>query len=114
MKILFLPLLLISALFAEDVAFWQVQKVKSNDTLNVRSQSHYKSAKVMELPFNAQCVKNFGCGKDIKLEAMMNMQEAEVKTFLEQAKNNWCYIGYENKAGWVKKNYLKESTATCK
>lgn len=114
MKLLLLPLLFSSALLAENISFWQIQKVKSNDTLNVRAQATHKSTKVTAIPFNAQCVKNHGCGKDINLEAMMHMQENEVKTFLEQAKDGWCYVEYEGKKGWVNQVYVKASTASCK
>ncbi|PHR54690.1 MAG: hypothetical protein COA44_12430 [Arcobacter sp.] len=114
MKILLLAFLLTSALFAENVAFWQVQKVKSNDTLNIRSGSTHKSEKITSIPFNETCIKNYGCGKDIDLEAMMHMQEKDVKAFLDQAKEGWCYVGYKGEKGWVNKKYLKTSTKTCK
>ena len=114
MKLLILPLLLASSLLAQNVAFWQIQKVKSNDTLNIRSLSTHKSDKVASIPYNEQCVRNYGCGKNIDLEAMMDMQESEVKTFLQQAKEGWCFVEYKGKKGWVNQNYLKASTASCK
>jgi len=114
MKLLLLPLLMTTALLAENIAFWQIQKVKSNDTLNVRSQATHKSDKVTAIAYNAQCVKNLGCGKDINLEAMMHMQEAEVKAFLDQAQEGWCYVEYKGKQGWVNQKYLKANTSTCK
>jgi len=113
-KILLLSLLVSSVLFAENTAFWQIQKVKSNDVLNMRSQSTHTSDKVSSIPFNETCVKNHGCGKDINLEAMMQMQESEVKAFLEQAKEGWCFVEYQGKKGWVNKKYLQTTTQTCK
>ncbi len=92
MRLLILPLLLASSLIAENVSFWQITKVQSNDTLNIRAEATYKSAKVTSIPYNAQCVKNYGCGKDINFEAMLNMQEDEVKSFLAQAKEDYCFI----------------------
>ncbi len=114
MKSILFPLLITSALFADNVAFWQIQKVKSNDTLNIRTQATHKSDKVTSIPFSAQCVKNHGCGKDISLDAMMNMQEDEVKSFLQQAKEGWCYVEYEGKFGWANQYYLKPSSSECK
>jgi len=114
MKLLLLPLFLASSLLAENITYWQIQKVKSNDTLNIRSQATHKSDKITSIPYNEQCVKNHGCGKDIALEAMMHMQEAEVKAFLEQAQEGWCFIEYKDKKGWANQKYLKASTATCK
>ena len=114
MRLLILPLLLASSLFAENVSYWQITKVKSNDTLNIRAKATYKSAKVTSIPYNAKCVKNHGCGKDIDFESMMNMQEDEVKTFLAQAKEDYCFVEYKGKIGWANKRYLKASTATCK
>jgi len=114
MKLLLLPLLIASSLLAESIAYWQIQKVKSNDTLNIRSQSTHKSDKITSIPFNAQCVKNYGCGKDIDLEAMMHMQEAEVEAFLAQAKEGWCFVEYKGKKGWANQKYLKASTSSCK
>ena len=103
-----------TALFAEGISYWQVNNVRSNDVLNIREKSDHKSAKVSAIPHNAKCVINYGCGKDITLDAMANMQEEEIKLFLDQSKENWCYVAYQNKVGWVNKKYLKESTAKCK
>lgn len=113
-KLLLLPLLLSSVLLADNTTFWQVQKVKSNDTLNIRSKSVYTSKKVSSIPFNETCVKSHGCGKDIDLESMMHMQEEEVKAFLQQAKEGWCFVEYKGNKGWVNKKFLKATTKTCK
>lgn len=114
MKILFFTLLITSALFAESVSFWKVQKVKSNDSLNIRTEATHKSDKISSIPFNAQCVKNHGCGKDLDFESMMKMQEEEVKAFLAQAKEGWCYVEYKGKLGWVSQYYLSPSKTECK
>jgi len=114
MKLLLLPLMIASSLLAENVAFWDIQKVKSNDTLNIRAQATYKSEKISSVPYNEKCIINHGCGKNINFEAMMDMQEDEIKAFLDQAKDDWCYIEYKGKKAWAKKHYLKESTSTCK
>ncbi len=113
MKNLLLVLFISSSLFAEGIAYWQIQKVKSNDTLNIRAEATHKSKKITSIPYNAQCVKNHGCGKNIDLESMMNMQEEEIKAFLAQAKEGWCYVEYKGKKGWVNQNYLKESSKEC-
>ena len=113
-KLLLLPLLLSSALLADNNTFLQVQKVKSNDVLNIRAESSYTSKKVFTIPFNETCVQSHGCGKNIDLEAMMHMQESEVKDFLAQAKEGWCYIEYKENKGWVNKNFLKPSSKPCK
>jgi len=109
-----LPLLILSAVYAEGTSYLQVQNVKAWDTLNMRENADHTSKKISSIPHNAQCVINYGCGKDISLEVMMHMQEEEVKLFLAQAKENWCYVAYKDKLGWVNKKYLKESTAKCK
>ncbi len=113
MKSILFPLLITSSLLADSAAFWQIQKVKSNDSLNIRALADHTSDKVTTIPYNAQCVINHGCGKDIKLEAMMHMQEEEVKAFLEQAKEGWCYVEYEGQSGWANQYYLKASSAEC-
>ena len=94
--------------------YWKIQKVQSWDTLNIREKANHKSAKVGTIPANAQCVINHGCGKDIALDVMMNMEEAQVKSFLEQAQEGWCYIEYKGNKGWVNQRYLSESQAQCK
>ncbi len=109
-----LILLLASSLFAENIAFWKIQKVKSNDSLNMRSKADHKSKKVSSIPYNAQCLKNHGCGKNISFEAMMNMEEEEVKAFLEQAQDEWCYVEYKGISGWVNQYYLSPSKSACK
>jgi len=114
MKLILLPLMIASSLLAENVAFWEIQKVKANDTLNIRSLATYKSEKISSIPHNEKCVINHGCGKNISLEAMMDLQEDEIQIFLDQAKEDWCYVEYKGKKAWAKKHYLKASSSTCK
>lgn len=112
--LLLLPFLLISSLYAEETSYFEIKDVKAWDVLNIREKSDHTSKKVSSIPHNAKCVISYGCGKDISLEAMGNMHEEEIKLFLAQAKEGWCYVAYQNKTGWVNKKFLKESTATCK
>lgn len=106
--------LITSSLHAEQIGFWQIQKVKKNDSLNIREKADHTSKKISSIPYNAQCVINHGCGKDIGFQAMMNMQEDEIKAFLSQAKDEWCYVEYKGKSGWSNSYYLKASKASCK
>jgi len=106
--------LITSSLYAEQINFWQVQKVKKSDSLNMREKAIHTSKKISSIPYNAQCVINHGCGKDIDFEAMLNMQEDEIKAFLSQAKEEWCYVEYNGKKGWSNKYYLKASKKSCK
>lgn len=106
--------LITSSLYAEQVSFWQIQKVKKNDSLNIRAQAVHTSKKVSSIPHDAQCVINHGCGKDIDFQAMSDMQEDEIKAFLSQAKEDWCYVEYDGKSGWANKYYLKASRKNCK
>lgn len=116
MKSLFvsLALLLSSSLLADQVDFFQIQKVKKNDSLNIRSLASHTSEKVGSIPSNALCVKNYGCGKEIRFEALMQMQEDTLKAFLAQAEPEWCYVEYEGKTGWVNQYYLEKSVSVCK
>ncbi len=113
-KTLLLPFLFLSAVYAEGTSYVQVQNVKKWDALNMREKADHTSKKVSSIPYNEQCVISHGCGKDISLEAMGNMQEDEIKLFLAQAQENWCYVTYKGTFGWVNKKYLSASTATCK
>ncbi len=113
MKLLVLPLLLVSALLAENVAFWKVQKVFSWDALNIRKNADHTSEKIAQIPFDASCIVNHGCGKNIDFEAMGNMQEEEIKAFLAQSKEEWCYVEYDGNSGWVNSYYLTKSNAQC-
>ena len=106
--------LIASSLYAEQINFWQVQKVKKSDSLNMREKAIHTSKKISSIPYNTQCVINHGCGKDIDFEAMLNMQEDEIKAFLSQAKEEWCYVEYNGKKGWSNKYYLKASKKSCK
>jgi uncharacterized protein YgiM (DUF1202 family) len=107
-------LLFSSSLFANQIDFFQIQKVKKNDSLNIRSLASHTSEKIGSIPFDAQCVKNNGCGKEIRFEALMHMQEDELKAFLAQAEPEWCYVEYEGKMGWVNQHYLEKSASVCK
>lgn len=109
-----LTLLITSSLYADQISFWQIQKVKSNDSLNIRAMATHKADKVATIAYNEQCVISHGCGKDIDLDSMMDMTEEQARAFLAQAKDGWCYIEHQGKTGWVNKVYLKESKATCK
>ena len=126
---LFLFLLLSSSLFAESletdetnttqnqvkrITFWQVQKVFSWDGLNIRKNADYTSKKIGQIPYNSTCIVNHGCGKDIDFTAMVNMQEEEIKAFLAQSKEEWCYIDHDGITGWAHSYYLTESEASCK
>ncbi len=114
-KNLFLfPFLLVSSLYAEEITYFEVKDVKSYDVLNIREKADHTSKKISGIAHNAQCVVSYGCGKDITLEAMGNMHEEEIRLFLNQSKENWCYITYQDKVGWVNKKFLKKSTGECK
>jgi len=113
MRYLLFTVFLISSLFAEQITYVHVQKVKSNDVLNIRAKPTHKSDQVSSIPFNAQCLKNHGCGKDISFEAMMQMEEDEIKHSLYQATASWCYLEYEGKFGWVNRYYLDFSKVKC-
>ncbi len=113
-KSILLSFLFLSAVYAEGISYVKVQNVKKWDTLNMREKADHTSKKVSSIPHNEQCVISHGCGKDISLEAMGNMQEDEIKQFLAQSKEGWCYVLYKDTFGWVNKKYLTESAATCK
>ena len=113
MKKLLLPLFLITTLFSDTVEFWEIQKVKSWDVLNIRSEANFTSKKVAGISYKETCLINHGCGQNIDLESMMHMDEEAVKAFLSQAKEDWCYVEYKGKKGWVSKHYLTKSTSTC-
>ncbi len=114
MKTLTLLFVLSISLFAQNITYLQVHNVKSTDALNIREKADHTSKKLSSIPYTEKCVINYGCGKDITLEAMGNMHEQEIKDFLAQSKENWCYIKYNKTAGWVNNKYLKPSTASCK
>lgn len=107
-------LLLASSIFADGISFSDIQKVKSSDSLNIRAKADYKSKKISSIPANQTCIKNYGCGKDIAFEAILQMQEAEAEVFYTQAKKGWCYVEYKGVSGWVNKVYLQESKTQCK
>lgn len=109
-----LALLFSSSLFADQIDFFKIQKVKKNDSLNIRSLASHTSEKIGSIPSDAQCVKNNGCGKEIRFEALMHMQEDTLKAFLAQAEPEWCYVEYKGKMGWVNQYYLKKSASVCK
>ena len=114
MKHILLILTISASLFAEGITYLKVQKVRSNDVLNIREKSTHESKKISSIPFNAQCVKSHGCGKDIDLVSMKDMQEEEIKAFLAQAKEEWCYVEQQGVFGWVNQYYLAPSTKECK
>ncbi len=111
---LLLPFLVISSLYAGGISYFDVKDVKSNDVLNIREKADHKSKKISGIPYASKCVVSHGCGKDITLDAMKDMHEDEIKLFLAQSKENWCYVIYQNTAGWVNSKFLKESTSECK
>ena len=114
MKVIFLLISLSAFIFAEQVNFLQVQKVRSNDILHIRAKADYTSESLGKIAHNAQCVVSHGCGKNIDFQAMMHMQESEIAAFLAQAKEEWCYIDYDGISGWSHSYYLTTSTADCK
>lgn len=114
MKQLLLLLSLSSLLLCEQVVFLQVQKVRSNDILNIREKADHTSKSIAKIPFDAKCVVSHGCGKNIDFSVMMHMEETEIQIFLDQAKEQWCYVDFDGISGWSNSYYLKESKADCK
>jgi len=114
MKTLTLLFVLSISLFAQDINYLQVHNVKSYDVLNIREKADHTSKKLSGIPHSEKCVISYGCGKDISLEAMGNMHEQEIKDFLAQSKEKWCYIKHNKTVGWVNSKFLKPSTASCK
>ncbi len=112
MKTILYLCLLVPALWAE-TTYWKVQKVKTWDSLNIRKNADHTSEKLGSIPADEQCIINHGCGKDISLDAMMEMEEDAIQRFLQQAKEDWCYIDYKGLKGWVNKRYLAHSQAPC-
>lgn len=105
---------LTSSLYAQTASFWQVQKVKSWDKLNIREKANHTSNKIGSIAYNDTCIINHGCGKNIDFQAIKDMEEVEIQLFLSQSKENWCYIESNSIYGWVNSYYLKKSTAVCK
>ena len=84
--LLVLLIVMTSFLWADS---YKVINVSSNDTLNIREKGKFKSKKVSEIPYNANCIK-----KIFDL-------------------NGWSLIRYKKDIGWVKNKFIKKSIKTC-
>jgi len=92
---------------ADGPDYWKVINVESDDVLNIREKSTWKSNKVGEIPFNGKCIQNLGCIGGLTLTEFTDLSEAE-KQKIRKKRLRWCKIRYKNIIGWVAGRYLSE------
>ena len=92
---------------ADGPDFWKVDNVASNDVLNVRANSSWKSQNVGEIPFNGVCLHNLECVGGLTMQEIMHLSESQ-KATLRQKRPKWCKVKYKQIIGWVSSRYLRE------
>jgi uncharacterized protein YgiM (DUF1202 family) len=92
---------------ADGPDYWQVHSVDSNDVLNIRSEPHWQSRKIGEIPPDGQCIKNLKCVGGLTFHEFTTLSEAE-KQRITKERPRWCYIEYKGIKGWVTGRYLIE------
>ena len=86
--------IIINSLYADAKKFYKVIKVASDDTLSIREQPSYKTQKLGELPYNANCI---------------NILDLSNK----KGRSVWAFIEYKSIRGWVNSKYLHYSNRKC-
>ncbi len=92
---------------ADGPDYWQVQKVCSDDVLNIREKFNWKSKKVGEILYNGKCIQNLGCICGLTLHEFTELSKAEQEKILRK-RPRWCKINYRGVEGWVSGRYLRE------
>ena len=88
--IAFLLLLPLSVAAQDFPALYDVQRVASNDTLNIRTGPGTRYQVIGELPYNA----------------------TEVEVIRRDAPSGWGLINYNERAGWVSLSYMRRTPGT--
>ncbi len=86
---------------------WKVRNVASNDVLNIREKTTWRSNKLGEIPYNGNCIQNLGCVGGLTFEESMNLSKEE-KEIIKMKRPRWCKIKYNGIEGWVSGRYLME------
>lgn len=93
---------------ADGPDYYVVTGVEADDVLNMRSEDHFRSDKVGEIPHDATGLKNLGCNTDdISMGVWLDMSAEERE---DLARKRWCKVEYNGMTGWVAGRYLKEDT----
>lgn len=97
---------------ADGPDFWQVRDVASDDVLNIRAQSDWRSDKVGEIPHDGRCIRNLGCVGGLTLQEFTDLSKAEQEK-IKKKRPRWCQIEYQGQSGWVAGRYLQEDEGMC-
>ena len=92
---------------ADGPDYWKVQKVRSNDVLNMRVEPNWQSNKVGEIPYNGTCLKTLECVGGLTFEEFTTLSEAEQKKIMKK-RPRWCKVKFKDTTGWVSGKYLTE------
>lgn len=86
--------------------YFYVVGVKDNDVLNVRIKPDGNSAKVGEIPYDGNNIRNLGCNEN-SFSEWLNADQSKRKEVLDK---RWCQVQYGGITGWVRGKFLNEQS----
>jgi len=113
----FLTLVAVSGLFfavttaveaeADGPDYFRVTGVAENDVLNIRGAPEAGAAKLGEIPWNGDGIRNLGCQGGLSFAEWEAATEAERKA---AAQTRWCRVSYDGVEGWAAGWFLAEGS----
>ncbi|MDN2566295.1 META domain-containing protein [Aquibium sp. A9E412] len=92
---------------ADGPDYFRVTGVTADDVLNIRAGPSAEAAKIGEIPWDGDGIRNLGCQGAPSYAEWEAMTEAERR----DAPRGWCRIAYRGIEGWVAARYLAEGSA---
>lgn len=92
---------------ADGPDYFRVIGVAENDVLNIREAPEAGAAKLGEIPWNGDGIRNLGC------QGGLSFAEWEVATEAERraaAQTRWCRVSYDGVEGWAAGWFLAEGS----
>lgn len=84
--------------------------VRKGATLIIREQPRVRQSKRLGgVPYNADCLRNFGCQGGLTAEEAATLSPAN-QARRSRENPRWCQIEYKGLKGWIQGRFLSESS----
>lgn len=93
---------------ADGPDFFRVTGVSAGDVLNIRVAPGADTAKIGEIPYDGDGIRNLGCEGGLSFAEWQQASDAERAA---AAALRWCRVGYGGIEGWAAGRYLAEGSA---
>jgi heat shock protein HslJ len=92
---------------ADGPDYFRVTGVAENDVLNIHEAPDAEAAKLGEIPWNGDGIRNLGCEGGLSFD---EWQKATPEQREAGAKTRWCRVSYDGVEGWAAGWFLAEGS----